>query len=106
MNHAVANSINLVTYYREKNEAVRIEIVAYGAGINMFRADMSPVRDVLQYMHAHFPEIAFTVCGNTKAIFEKREGHALSFIEGTRVVPFGIVRIVDLEESGWSYIRP
>lgn len=26
--------------------------------------------------------------------------------EGTRVVPFDIVRLVELQEAGWSYIRP
>ena len=45
-----------------------MEIVAYGPGIAMFRADMSPVRDTLEYMRSNLPEIACTVCGNTKAI--------------------------------------
>jgi uncharacterized protein len=106
MKHAVSNSMNLMKHYQEKGETVRIEIVAYGPGITMFRSDTSPVRNILDYIHSNFPEIAFTVCGNTKAIVEQREGHALSFIEGTRVVPFGIVRLVELQEAGWSYIRP
>jgi intracellular sulfur oxidation DsrE/DsrF family protein len=106
MKHAVSNSINLVRHYRELNESVIVEIVAYGPGINMFRADTSPVRDILEYMRSNFPEIAFTVCGSTKVIIEQREGHAMPLIEGTRVVPFGIVRLVELQEVGWSYIRP
>ncbi len=106
MKHAVSNSINLVKHYRELGETARVEIVAYGDGISMFRADKSPVRDILEYMRMNFPEIAFTVCGNTKAIIEQREGHVMPLIEGTRVVPFGIVRLVELQEAGWSYIRP
>jgi uncharacterized protein len=106
MKHAVSNSINLITNYRKTGEAVKVEIVAYGAGISMFRTDASPVRDILDYMHANFPEIAYTVCGSTVSLIQEREGHALSFIEGTRVVPFGIVRLVELQEAGWSYIRP
>lgn len=106
MKHAVSNSINLVRYFRDKHEPVQIEIVAYGAGIAMFRDDQSPVRDVLGYIHTKFPEIAFTVCGSSKAIIEQREGHLMPLIEGTRVVPFGIVRIVELQDAGWSYIRP
>ena len=106
MKHAVSNSINLVKYYREKKEGLRVEIVGYGRGIDMFRTDKSPVRRVLEFMHAHFPEIAFVVCGNTTAIMEQQEGHPLSFITGTRVVPFGIVELVERQEGGWSYIRP
>jgi len=106
MKHAVSNSINLVRRYREHNEAVTVEIVAYGPGISMFRADASPVRELLKYMHSNFPEIAFAVCGSTKANIEEREGHPLPLIEETRVVRFGIVRLVELQEAGWSYIRP
>jgi len=106
MRHAVSNSINLVTYYREIHEPIKVEIVAYGRGIDMFRADVSPLRPVLKFMHAHFREISFAVCGNTKAIMEKQEGRPLAFIEGTRVVPFGIVRLVQLQEAGWAYLRP
>lgn len=106
MKHVVSNSVNLVRNFRDKREPVQIEIVAYGAGIAMFRNDTSLVRAVLEYIHANFPEIAFTVCGSSKAIIEQREGHPMPLIEGTRVVPFGIVRIVELEEAGWSYVRP
>jgi uncharacterized protein len=106
MKHAVSNSINLVRYYRRKEEALQIEIVGYGPGIDMFRTDKSPVRRVLEFMHAHFPEIAFVACGNTTAIMEQQEGHPLSFITGTRAVSFGIVELVKRQEGGWSYIRP
>jgi intracellular sulfur oxidation DsrE/DsrF family protein len=106
MKHVVSNSINLITQYRKTAEPVKVEIVVYGPGISMFRTDTSPVREILEYMHANFPEITFSVCGSTKSIIEEREGHALSFIEGTRVVPLGILRLVELQEAGWSYIRP
>jgi intracellular sulfur oxidation DsrE/DsrF family protein len=92
-----------VKYYREKEERLQVEIVGYGPGID---TDKSPVRRVLEFMHAHFPEIAFVVCGNTTAIMEKQEGHPLSFIEGTRVVPFGIIELVKRQAAGWAYIRP
>lgn len=106
MKHAISNSINLVKYYRDHNEKIEIEIVAYGPGLAMFRSDKSPVKPVLDFIEAHFPEIGFAVCGNTKAIQEQQEGHPLSFIEGTQVVPFGIVELVKRQEAGWSYIRP
>lgn len=106
MKHAISNSVNLITHYRKMAEAVRVEIVAYGPGINMFRTDTSPMREVLEAMHANFPEIAFSACGSTKSIVEERKGHALSFIEGTKVVPLGILRLIELQEAGWSYIRP
>lgn len=106
MKHAISNSVNLVRHYRSQHQPVKVEIVAYGSGIAMFRADISPVASVLNYIKKNFPEIAFTVCGNTKAIIERQEGHRMPLVSGTNVVPFGIVRLVTLQEKGWSYIRP
>ena len=106
MKHAIFNALNLVKYYQGNHEAVRIEIVAYGPGITMFRADTSPVRPILEYIHNRVPQVSFFACGNTKAIIERREGHPLSFIAGTQIVPSGIVKIVTLEEAGWAYVRP
>lgn len=106
MKHAITNSLNAIKNYRETNEPVAIEIVAYGPGVHMFRTDTSPVRDLLQFLHANNPEVVFSVCGNTKMIMERAEGHPLSLVEGARVVPFGIVRLTELQEAGWSYIRP
>src|SRR5258707_15839439 len=38
MKHAITNSLNAIKAYRDANEAVAIEIVAYGPGVHMFRA--------------------------------------------------------------------
>ena len=37
---------------------------------------------------------------------EKREGHAITIIPQAKIVPAGVVRLSELEEQGWSYIRP
>lgn len=106
MKHAITNSLNAIKNYNEKNEPVAIEIVAYGPGVHMFRADTSPVKDLLQFLHANHPDVVFSMCGNTKMIMEKNEGHPLSLVDGTQVVPYGVVRLVELQEAGWSYLRP
>ena len=45
MNLALSNVINVIEYYRDKNEDVEVDIVAYGPGLQMLRADTSPVQD-------------------------------------------------------------
>ena len=37
---------------------------------------------------------------------EKREGHPIAIVPEASVVPSGVVRLTELEESGWSYLRP
>jgi intracellular sulfur oxidation DsrE/DsrF family protein len=106
MRHAITNSLNASKHYKDRNEPLLIEIVAYGQGIHMFRVDTSPVRDLLQFLRANNPDIAFSACGNTKTIMERNEGRAVSLLDGIQVVPFGVVRLVELQEAGWSYMRP
>jgi hypothetical protein len=39
MNMALGNASKVIEYYRDKNEDVEIDIVAYGPGLHMLRAD-------------------------------------------------------------------
>lgn len=110
MNLALNNAQNVVEYYRDKGEDVNVEIVAYGPGLNMRRADTSPVKDRIAQIAsatATFPsKIVFSACNNTLKGMEKREGHAITIIPQAKIVPSGVVRIMQLEEQGWSYVRP
>src|SRR5512143_1820261 len=45
MNLALNNVTNVIEYYRGKKEDVEIDVVAYGPGLHMLRADTSPVQD-------------------------------------------------------------
>src|SRR5215813_531965 len=48
MNLALNNATNVIEYYRAKNEDVDVDIVTYGPGLHMLRADTSPVKDRLK----------------------------------------------------------
>jgi uncharacterized protein len=108
MNLALNNARNLLDFYRAKNEDVDIEIVAYGPGLHMLRDDTSPVKDRIKELAAvSFPsKIAFDACNNTKQGMERREGHPITIIPQATMVPAGVVRIMELEEQGYSYIKP
>ena len=45
MDLALNNAKNVIDYYKAKGETVAIEIVTYGPGLHMLRADTSPVKD-------------------------------------------------------------
>jgi len=66
MNMALNNVENLVSYFHDKGEKIEIEIVAYGAGLNMMRSDTSPVKDRLTALSGN-KSITFSGCGNTLA---------------------------------------
>ena len=108
MNLALNNATNVLEYYRAKNEDVEIDIVTYGPGLHMLRADTSPVQDRLKWLkEMAFPgKIQFSACNNTKQGMEKAEGKAISVVSDATIVPSGVVRIMELQEQGWSYVRP
>jgi intracellular sulfur oxidation DsrE/DsrF family protein len=108
MNLALNNATNVMDFYKAKNEDVQIEIVTYGPGLHMLREDTSPVKDrIKQIVDASFPSnVKFIACGNTKEGMEKREGKAISVVSEATVVPSGAVRLIELQEAGWSYLKP
>jgi intracellular sulfur oxidation DsrE/DsrF family protein len=108
MNLALNNVTNIMKYYGDKGETIDIEVVAYGPGLNMFRDDKSPVKDRLkQISEMAFPSrVKFSACGNTKQGMEKKEGHPITIVPEASIVPSGVVRLSELQEQGWTYIKP
>ena len=106
MNLAINNAENLATFHKQSSEAVQIEIVAYGPGLNMVRSDTSPVRDRLAALVGRPQPVTLSGCDNTLGRQSKQEGKEISLVSEARLVPTGIGRIVQLQEQGWTYIRP
>ena len=108
MNLVLNNATNVIEYYRAKKEEVDVDIVAYGPGLHMLRADSSPVQDrIKRIKDIVFPgKLQFSACNNTKEGMEKTEGHAISILPDATMVPSGVVHLMELQEQGWSYVRP
>ena len=108
MNLALGNVTNVIEYYRAKNEDVEIDIVAYGPGLQMLRADTSPVQDrVKRLKDMIFPgKIQFSACHNTMQNMEKTEGHPIKIVAEATEVPSGAVHLSELQEQGWTYLKP
>ena len=107
MNLALNNAKNVIEHYQKRGEDIVIEIVAYSGGLHMLRADTSQVKDRIKELVGQYPnKIKFAACNNTIHGMEKREGHAIPIIPEAFIVSAGVVELVDLQEQGWSYIRP
>jgi uncharacterized protein len=106
MNLALNNASNVAQYYEELGEPVKIEIVAYGPGLHMLREDTSPVKDRIKSISESNPNISFKACGNTQANMKKAEAKDIPLVSQAKVVKSGVVQLMELQEQGWSYIRP
>ena len=108
MNLALNNATNVIEHYRSKGQEVAVDVVTYGPGLHMLRADTSPVQDrIKQLKNVAFPStIQFSACNVTRGGMEKKEGHPIDIMSDTVLVPSGVIHLMELQEAGWSYIRP
>ena len=103
---ALNNAANVTHYYERRGEKVVIELVAYGPGLSMFIPGKSPVEARIKKMSLEFDNLSFAACGNTKRKLEKKLGHPVKIMEEAPVVPSGVVRLMELQEQGYAYVRP
>jgi intracellular sulfur oxidation DsrE/DsrF family protein len=106
MNMALNNVANVKKYYDSIGETVEIELVAYGPGLHMFRADTSPVKDRISFLSMEIDNLKFSACGNTHAAMTKKAGKEITLIEEASLVPSGVVQLIALQEQGYAYVRP
>jgi intracellular sulfur oxidation DsrE/DsrF family protein len=103
---ALNNVSNATQHYREIGQNVEIEVVAFGPGLHMLRDDTSPVKERIKSMTQTMPQVTFSACGNTLDNMTKAEAKDIPLIAQARVVKAGVVRLMELQEQGWSYMRP
>jgi intracellular sulfur oxidation DsrE/DsrF family protein len=106
MNLALNNATNVAQYYKDLGEKVSIEVVTYGPGLHMLRDDTSPVKARIETIALSMPEISFKACGNTQENMRKAENKDILLIPQAKLVKSGVVRVMELQERGWSYVKP
>lgn len=100
------NVTNMSQYFLDRGEEYEIEIVAYNAGLHMLRADTSPVLKRVQSITNGVPNLTLSACGNTMKGMGKKEGKEIQLVSNARVVPGGIIRLMELSDQGYFMIRP
>ena len=106
MNLVLNNATNVAEYYRDVGEKVIIEVVTFGPGLHMLRDDTSPVKARIKAISESTPTISFKACGNTQANMHKVENKEIPLIPEATIVKSGVVRVMELQEQGWTYVKP
>lgn len=98
---ALNNAANLQQALGMDN--VTVEVVAYGPGLSLYTGESEESSRVPSLSAQN---VTFSACGNTIAALTKKLGKEPTLVEGVKVVPAGVARIMELQEQGYSYIRP
>ena len=95
---AVGNAKNIQKDMGKEN--VDLEIVAYGPGINMLKADSKADKGVAEIVNSGVKVVA---CQNTMSKEKLSKEDMLSTVG---YVPSGAVEIMKKQEQGYAYLRP
>jgi intracellular sulfur oxidation DsrE/DsrF family protein len=106
MVEALHNATNTIDTIRKRAGSVAVEIVANGAGTAMFVEELSPVTDEVRRIHGTYPGVVMSACAISLAHIEAEMKRKLTVIGEALVVPSGAVRIMELEEQRWAYLKP
>ena len=106
MNAVLNVAANVSKYYSDKGDEVEIQIVAFNAGLNMLRADKSPVLERLKSFKQGMPNVSFMACENTLDAMTRVEGKEPPLVDNAKRVPAGVVTLIELGEKGWTIVRP
>lgn len=83
---------------------VTIEVVAYGPGLSILTAKNKQASRVKSM--AMNDDITFSACHNTMNAIKRKTGKMPVLTSGVKIVPAGVIRIMELQEKGYTYIRP
>jgi uncharacterized protein len=106
MNLALNNAQNVISYYKAKKESVDVQVVTYGPGLHMLRDDTSPVKSRVATMSLENPNLKFAACQNTQQNMSKAENKEIKLVSEGKLVPSGVITLIELQKQGYAYIRP
>ena len=83
-------------------ERVKVELVAHGAGLSLFTKQDTKLAEELTRLKASYG-VSYTACSNTM----KAQGLTRADLidQADRTMP-AMVRLMELQEQGWAYIKP
>ena len=106
MNTVMNVAANVSRLYTARDDQVDIKVVAFNAGLHMLRPDTSPVAERIVNFAASMPNVEFQACNNTREAMAKKSGKDVPIYDFAEVVPAGVVSIIELDEQGYTIVRP
>lgn len=94
---------NITNLYQELgSDQLTVEVVAHGAGLQLLLKDRTALAQELRALKTQYG-VHFTACSNTMKAMRLTRADLVEEVGDT--VP-AIVRLMERQEQGWSYIKP
>lgn len=106
MNLALNNVQNILSDFKKAGRKIEIQVVTYGPGLHMFRDDTSPVKARIQELALANSNLTFAACANTQTNMSKAEKKDIKILSEAKMVPSGVVHLIELQRQGYAYVKP
>jgi len=83
-------------------ERVKVELVAHGAGLSLFTKQDTKLAEELARLKTSYG-VSYTACSNTMKVQGLTRADLIDQVD--RTMP-AMVRLMELQEQGWAYIKP
>ncbi|MBU0751905.1 MAG: hypothetical protein KJ787_11590 [Gammaproteobacteria bacterium] len=87
-----------------RGQAMELEILANGTGLNLLRAQTTPFAERLAQLQAEFPELSLVACGQGLNRLQG-QGNDIRLIPGVVTADSALDEIVRRMNQGWAYLR-
>lgn len=94
---------NIKHLYQELGgDGVKVELVVHGAGLKLFIKRETKLGEELERLYGQYG-VSYTACSNTMKAMNVTKTELIDQV--ARTVP-AMVRLMELQEAGWVYIKP
>lgn len=100
----LARVLDLAERLLDRQPSARVEIVANSYGLDLLRADVTPLGDRIENMARRHANLSFVACGQTVARL-KREGARVSLLPVAHTATSAINEIMTRMGQGWVYVK-
>jgi intracellular sulfur oxidation DsrE/DsrF family protein len=91
--------------FEQRGEDVQVEVIANGDGLDLVRADLTPISEEITGLIQRYPNLTVAACGATIDQLWEDYGQVVDLIPGVKQVDSGVVEVIRRQQEGWAYIR-
>lgn len=97
-------ALNMIKNLYEEygRERVKVELIANGPGLKLFLKKETRFADELERLKKAYG-VEYAACSNTMKVMKVAKEDLVTFVDRT---PPAVVRLIELQEQGWAYIKP
>lgn len=95
----------LLQQYADNQQAVKVEVIANGKGIQLLSADNKVMSRRINQLTSNYQNLTFAACKYSMQQMRISKGVSIDLIPQVKVIDSGVVEVIKRQNEGWTYIR-